>query len=51
MDHDEKSLPLTPEPHSPVNQDNPEGFFTALAVLFVVTAAILFLLLNQTPQP
>jgi hypothetical protein len=52
MEYGDKNVPLTQEVlPSFVNRDNPEGFFPALAVLFVVTVAIVVLLLNQTPQP
>jgi hypothetical protein len=50
MDYDDRNLPLTSEAHPPLDRNNPEGFFAALAVLFVVTVAIVVLLLRVTPQ-
>lgn len=50
MDYDDRNLPLTSEAHPPLDRNNPEGFFAALAVLFVVTVVIVVLLLRVTPQ-
>jgi hypothetical protein len=50
MDYDDRNIPILAETHPPPDQNNPEGFFTALAILFVVTVIIVVLLLRVTPQ-